>query len=287
MSAARVPLLASARAELLRLRRWPALWVMLGVGMLLDLLFGYVFNYLGYRSGSGSEVNERTPPDQILHGLLPGGVPETTLAGMPLFGGAILLLLGALTIGGGYGWGTWKTVLTQGPGRASAYGGTLAALATVVVTLVTAVFLVNFGAALLVSVLESQAPHWPPAADVARAYGAALLIYAMWTAAGVLAGTLARGPALAVGLGLVWALAVENLLRGVANVLGAVAPVADVLPGTAAGSLAGGLGATAFADDGTPGVLTTLDAGPAALLLAVYTAVFALAAGALILRRDV
>ena len=35
----------------------------------------------------------------------------------------------------------------------------------------------------------------------------------MWAAAGVLLGVLARGPALAVWLGLVWSLVVENLLR--------------------------------------------------------------------------
>ena len=108
----------------------------------------------------------------------------------------------------------------------------------------------------------------------------------MWTAGGVLVGTLARSPALAVGLGLVWALVVENLLRGVANVLGGLQVITDLLPGTAAGSLAGALGAPTLGDDGTPGVLTTLAGGPAALLLGVYIVVFATAAGLLITRRD-
>ncbi len=85
---------------------------------------------------------------------------------------------------------------------------------------------------------------------------------------------------------MVWALAVENLLRGVANVLEPLEAVTNVLPGTAAGSLAGALGATAFSDDGTPGVLTILDGGPATLLLAGYIAAFAVAAGLLITRRD-
>ena len=42
----------------------------------------------------------------------------------------------------------------------------------------------------------------------------------MWARGRVLLGSLTRGPALAVGLGLVWALVVENLLRGVADLLG-------------------------------------------------------------------
>ncbi|WP_326558127.1 ABC transporter permease subunit [Micromonospora sp. NBC_01796] len=289
MSSFRGPasVLSSTRAELLRLGRWPALWVMLGAGLLLNILFGYVFDYVGYRTGGGSEVSEGLPPELLLGRLLPGGVPEITLQGTPMFGGAILLILGALVIGGGYGWGTWKTVLTQGPTRAAAYGGTLTALAVVVLALVTATILVNFGIAALISGVESRPAGWPPVSEVVRAFGGAALIYAMWTAAGVLVGTLARSPALAVGLGLVWALVVENLMRAVANALDGLAAVTDLLPGTAAGSLAGALGATTFGDEGTPGVLDILDGGPAVLLLVAYTAVFAVAAGLLITRRDV
>ena len=279
-------LLASTRAELLRLRKWPVLWVMLGVGIVLDILFGYVFDYVSYRTGNSSEVNEGVPPAALLDDLLPAGVPETTLQGMPMFGGALLLILGALTVGGGYGWGTWKTVFTQGVSRASAFGGTLTALASVVVAMVTATFLVNFGISALISAVESEPLVWPPLSVTGQSIGAGLLIYGMWASCGVLVGTLARSPALAVGLGLVWALAVENLLRGVANVLGGLQVVTDLLPGTAAGSLAGALGATTLGDDGAPGVLTALDGGPAALLLGIYIVAFATAAGLLITRRD-
>ncbi|HEU4542437.1 MAG TPA: hypothetical protein VFR23_15020 [Jiangellaceae bacterium] len=46
----------------------------------------------------------------------------------------------------------------------------------------------------------------------ASVHKATQLIFGMWTAAGVLIGVLTRSPALAVGLGLVWSLVVENLL---------------------------------------------------------------------------
>lgn len=280
-------LLASTRAELLRLRKWPALWVMVGVGLVLNILFGYVFDYLSYRTDGSSAIDEGLAPQALLASLLPANVPSTTLQGMPMFGGSILLILGALAIGSGYGWGTWKTVFTQGPGRASVYGGALGALAVVVVALVAVTFVINFGLAAVIGGIESQPLAWPPVAELAQAFGGALLIYGMWTAAGVLVGILARSPALAVGLGLVWALAVENLLRGVSNVLEPVEAITNVLPGTAAGSLAGALGAAAFSEEGgTPGVLTTLDGGPAALLLGGYLAVFVVAAGLMITRRD-
>jgi hypothetical protein len=128
---------------------------------------------------------------------------------------------------------------------------------------------------------------WPSFGDIAEGLGSALLIGGMWTAAGLLLGTLTRGPALSVGLGLVWALVVENLLRGVAALLGPVKVVTDWLPGTAAGSLAGALGAAPQSDpSGTPGVQTILSGGTATALLLGYVAVFAVVSLLLTSRRD-
>lgn len=114
-----------------------------------------------------------------------------------------------------------------------------------------------------------------------------MLIFGMWAAAGALIGVLTRSPAIAVGLGLVWSLVVENLLRSVSGLLSGLEYVTDVLPGTVAGSMAGALGAAAERDgDGAPGVLTTIDGPLAAGLLAVYMVVFAVVAGTLAARRD-
>ena len=58
--------------------------------------------------------------------------------------------------------------------------------------------------------------------SVAASVGGGILVLEMWALAGFALGTLARGPALSVGLGLVWALVLENLLRGVGALLGPV-----------------------------------------------------------------
>jgi ABC-2 type transport system permease protein len=283
--------LASTRAELLRLRKWPALWIMLGTGLILNILFGYVFNYISYRTGTNSTINENVPPAELLSDLLPVAVVENTLQGMPMFGGAILLILGALAVGSGYGWGTWKTVFTQGPSRTATFGGTLAALATVVLSVVIATFVINISIGMLISAVESEPLHWPPLSELSQGVGGAMLIYGMWAALGVLVGTLTRSPALGVGLSLVWALAVENLLRGVANALTVLEPLTDVLPGTAAGSMAGAVRLPdpggAVDDGGAPGVLTILDAGPSALLLGGYIVAFCVVAAVITARRDV
>ncbi|WP_129668127.1 ABC transporter permease, partial [Phytoactinopolyspora endophytica] len=263
-------MVASARAELLRLRKWPALWVLLGVWMLLNITFGYLFSYIAYATGSVSFATEGVPPDRLLADLLPDAVPQVLTGGMPMFGGAIMLVLGALTAGSGYGWGTWKTVATQGPRRSTAFAGTLIALAVVLVGTVVVTFVVDIGVAALVGVVETDSIPWPGVGESAQALGGGLLIFGMWAAAGVLIGILTRSPAIAIGLGLVWSLVVENLLRSVAGLLSGLEYVTDVLPGTAAGSLSGALGAATEAGGGAPGVLTILDGGTATAIVAVY-----------------
>jgi ABC-type transport system involved in multi-copper enzyme maturation permease subunit len=285
-------MIGSLRAELFRLGRWPAAWVLYGIWLVLHLAFGYLFNYLTYRSDDGVGFSaDASSPDRarvVLAQMMPDSVPVTMIKEVPLAGGALVLILGALAIGSGYGWGTWKTVFVTGPRRSVAFAGTLAALAIVVTGLVLITFAVDLLAAYTIATAESQPVIWPALADAARGVGAALLISCVWTAGGVLLGTLTRGPALAVGLGLVWLLVVENLLRGVAEALGSVEAVTDVLPGTAAGSLAGAVGAQTQDDpNGTPGVMTAIGGTAAVTLLAVYLFTFVAASLALAARRDV
>jgi ABC-2 type transport system permease protein len=277
-------LLASTRAELLRLRRWPATWVLIGVWFALDLAFVYVFDYIAYRTGEASGPADRVPRAQLLAGLLPDAVPAAAVQGTPLFGGAILLILGALAAGSGFGWGSWKTVLTQGPGRGTAFGGTLVVLALTVVGLVLATFALDLAVASVLAAVEDQPVDLPSIGALAEGAGAGSLVLGMWCAAGVLIGVLTRSPALAVGLGLVWALVVENLLRGVADLIGGLAVVTDHLPGTAAGSLVGALGGAA--GESTPGVQTILTGGTALGVLLGYLVLFAVGGLLLMRRRD-
>lgn len=279
---------AVVRAELRRLLRWPTLWVLCGSWVLLNLTFGYVFTYLTYRSDSSTGFGGGGGKQQLLAQMLPDQAPVTLVQGMPMFGGALLMILGALAVGSGYGWGTWKTVFTTGPRRSTALGGTFLAVGLIVTALVLGTLAFDLSASLLVSTVENVSLAWPSFVDVAQGLGSALLIGAMWTAAGLLLGTLTRGPALAVGLGLVWALVVENLLRGVATLLGPLAAVTDFLPGTAAGSLAGALGALPQSDPaGTPGVQVILDGGAATALLLAYLAAFLVVSIVVTNRRDV
>lgn len=277
----------SVHAELLRLRKWPAVWVTVGAWMALAAMFGYLFNYLAFKTGDTSFSNEGSTAQGLLAELMPANVPDVLIQGTPMFGGALMMVLGAIVAGNGYGWGTWKTVFTQGPSRTSVVLGSLAATTLVVIGVVLATLAMSFGISSAIAVSESQAIVWPSLGSVAAGVGAGFLVLEMWMLAGFLLGTLARGPALSVGLGLVWALVLENLLRGVGALLDPVEAFTRVLPGTAAGSLVGSLIEVTPGGDGTPGVLDTLSAAQATWTVAAYLLVLPLATIALVRRRDV
>jgi ABC-2 type transport system permease protein len=277
------PVLRSTRAELLRLRRWPAVWVTLGAWLALAATFGYLFNYLAHATGSQNFATDGQSAGSLLAQVLPGNVPAVLVQGTPMFGGALMMVLGALVAGSGYGWGTWKTVFTQGPSRTSAVLGSMAAVGVLVLGLVLASALMSFGLALGIAALEDVAVVWPAVTELATGMGYAYLILLMWALVGFGLGTLARGPALSVGLGLVWALVLENLLRGVGTLLSAVEAFTLLTPGTAAGSLVGAfVGVT-----GDPGVIDVLSRERSLVTLAAYVVLVPVATLLLVRRRDV
>lgn len=276
-------MIASARADLLRIRKWPATWVISGTWLLLTALFGYVFNYVSYRSGDSNFASEGATADRLLESVLPVSVPEVLVAGTPMFGGALLMVLGAMVAGSGYAWGTWKTVLTQGPSRTATTLGSLLAVTLVVVLVVIGTLALCLVASTGLAVVEDQPVVLPTTGDLLQGVGTALLVLETWALLGFALGTAARGPALAVGLGLVWALVVENLLRGVGALLNWMEAFTTVLPGTAAGSL---VGALLGPGEGAPGVQDVLSADRAAWTLAAYVVLLPLVTLALVRRRD-
>jgi len=264
-------------AELVKLAKRPANWLLLAVTLALSLLFTYVIPYAGYKSGSTGGPTA----DRSLDAILPAQLVGNSIGGLPVFLGAIMVILGVLAVGGEYGWETWKTVLTQGPSRLSVYAGKLAALAVAALAVVVSLFAAGAASSLLIAAIESRPATVPRVGELAVGLGAGWLMASMWTAFGVLLAVLLRGVALAIGLGLVWMLAVQNLLSALAApLLDWVAQAQKGLPGPNTGSLAAALGS---ASD-TPGVATLVGGGQAALVVAAYLAGF-VAVGAFVLRR--
>jgi ABC-type transport system involved in multi-copper enzyme maturation permease subunit len=278
-------MLASYSAEVLKLRKRPAIWLVGVVWALLGLLFGYVFPYLAYRSSTGPEA---ALGKAALTQALPVDLVPTAIQGFPLFAGALAMLLGVLATGGEYGWHTMKMLMTQGPNRVSVILGKTLAL----VSLMLLIVLVSFGVDALCGTVIASVTHspvdWPSAGAIVGGMAAGWLIVVMWCLAGAFLGIAFRGTALAAGIGLVWVLAVENLLRGFSSIVAGLSTVTKFLPGTNAGSLAAALGSTSPSrDGGTPGVTTAVGGVQAGIVVAVYLTLFVVLAVTLVRGRDI
>lgn len=222
------------RAELFKLARRPAAWALLVAAALLNQAFAYLVPYLSYRSGSGSEG---ASVEETLAGTLPDQLIGNTIGAFSVFAGALALVLGALMLGGEYGWGTVKTVLTQRPGRTTVLAGQLSALAVALLVGVLLLFVTGAASAAAIALVEDKPLDWPAVSALAQGFGVGWLVMFMWAGLGAMLGVTLRGVALPIGLGVVWVLGVENLVSAMAEaVLSALEPVRDLLPGVNAGS---------------------------------------------------
>jgi ABC-2 type transport system permease protein len=271
----------SIGAELLVLRKRPSTWILLGLWTLLALLFAYVVPYVTYLNEPGREP---------LADVLPARLVGTVLAGFPFFGGVLALMLGVLSFGSEYGWGTLKTLFTQRPGRLHVFGAKLLALAVMLVPFVVVVFAVGALASSGIALREGADVAWPSAWLVVRGLAAGWLILAMWTALGAMLAVLSRGTALAIGIGILYALVIEGLLSALASQVSVLDRVVELFLRANAYSLVSALGVSAddVASNG-PGSFSGpfVGAGQALLVLCSYLAVFVVASGWLLRRRDV
>jgi ABC-type transport system involved in multi-copper enzyme maturation permease subunit len=271
----------AAEGLLMRKRLAPLIvggsWILMVVG------FAFAVPYIVYRALGPSEAGR----GDLLELLLPNAVASTSLSSYPLFGGAIMLILGVLVTGSEYRWGTWTARLSQGPGRVQVLLAKLVvgAIASTAIAFAAAVASVLASAA--IGGLEGRTGDWPSVGALAASFGAAALISAAWMCVGAALGVIFRGTTVALAVGLLWTLGLENALSGLATVLPALEPVRNFLLGTASGSLVASRGATTQGDGGTPGVVDYLSTPMACLVLVAYIVVSATVAAVLIRRRDI
>jgi ABC-type transport system involved in multi-copper enzyme maturation permease subunit len=271
----------SIRAELLILRRRSSTWILLGLWTTLALVFAYAVPYATYRD---------TPADQSLAELLPQAVVANTLVGFPFFGGVFALMLGVLSFGSEFGWGTLKTIFTQRPPRLQVFGAKLVALAVALVPFVLAVFVAGLAAGTAIGLNEGTDLGLPSAWLLLRGLAAGWLVLAVWGALGVLLAVLSRGTALAIGVGILYALVIEGLLSALSSEVSLLDRLVEYFLRANAYSLVERLGVSAgdVRENGPGSFEGPFVGGPQAVLaLTLYAAVFLGVAGWVLRRRDV
>lgn len=268
-------------AELLMIRKRASTWILLAIWTALALTFAYVVPYIQYTNDSGR---------RSLAELLPEGLVGTLLAGFPFFGGVLALMLGVLTVGSEYGWGTLKTLFTQGPGRLRVFAAKLIAVAAVLLVFVLVVYVLAAVASWAIALNEGAEVAWPSAWLLIRGIAGGWLIFAVWAALGILLAVVTRGTALATGIGILYAFVVEGLLSALAREVSLLDGLVEFFVRANGYSLVAVLGVSADdVSDAGPGSFSGpfVAGGQALLVLVVYLAAFVLAAGWLLRRRDV
>ena len=269
------------QAELLLLGKRASTWILLAIWTALALTFAYVVPYIQYTNNP-----ERTP----LAELLPENLVGTLLAGFPFFGGVLALMLGVLTVGSEYGWGTLKTLFTQGPGRLRVFGAKLIAVSAVLLVFVLVAYVLGALASWAIAVNEGAEVTWPNAWLLIRGLAGGWLIFAVWAALGILLAVVTRGTALATGIGILYAFVVEGLLSALAREVSVLDGLVEFFVRANGYSLVAVLGVSAEdVSDSGPGSFSGpfVGGGQALLVLAAYLTAFVLAAGWLLRRRDV
>jgi ABC-type transport system involved in multi-copper enzyme maturation permease subunit len=215
-------------------------------------------------------------PDQFVNSVMGAAFP---------IGAAIAIVLGALIAGSEYSWATMKTTLTQGPGRLTTWFGRVVVFETWMGILTLILFVVGAASSIVVASIQGHAIAWPSLVDVVKGFGAIWLVFAVNGAIGLALGTLIRSSAAALGVGLIYVLAVEVIaVRFIDSInSGAYQWIGDLFVNQNATALTQSFTSPAFGLSLAPAI----SAERAVLVLFAYSAGLIIIAAALIKQRDV
>jgi len=277
-------LLASFRAEWLKMSRRPATWLLGLVLAVVLLTLGYAFLVLLVVVLS-NEPSSRAGVAQGLHtlklDLTPAHFPQTVLGAFSGigYGSAIAVILGVLAAGSEYGWSTLKTVFTQRPGRLTAFGGKLLTLAVILAVYAVVILACAAADSAVTGAIYGSPGGWPDLSDIVKAFLACWLIMGLWTGLGVLLAVLFRQAPLAIGLGIVYSIAIEGLIVNTLSLDSSLQDIQRGFPGANASALVNSFGSNA--------ARALVGPTQAVLVVAAFTVVFVLVAAVLLRVRDV
>ena len=285
-------IITALRAEWFKAVRRPAVWVVIGILVVLGVALSYFVVYLVATHATASPRRGTTVVElaALRRSVYPDAYVRKAMGQMGNVGGAFALILGVLMQGSEFGWQTIKTAYIQLPGRLSILGGRLITLGLLVLIMVIALFAVDAAASYLLATVDGQSIGFPTWEDVGKAFGASWLILAFWAAFGFGLATLFRQSAMAIGLGLAYGLVVEVLVFALLSGLGdSVKAVHVWFPIANAGYLIQSFGTVAAegAAAGGPPASPDADATHAVLVLVAYVIGLIVLCGALARRRDV
>jgi len=278
-------------AEWLKLRKRPAVWVLGAILVALVALFGYGFLFLLLATQPpNATLGPGVTAEALRQTLHPAHWVQMTLGNFTAngVGPPIALILGVLGYGSEYGWTTMKTIFTLRPGRLATLAGKLGATALVLGVYVVAVFVATAACASAIGAADGALGTWPSPIDVAKGVLSAWLLLGMWAGLGMLLSVLFRQSALAIGLGLIYAIVLEGVVLNLAAQFAWVRSISPGFPGVNASALVRSFG-SALEPTAAQAAAAGQTIGPvqAVLVLLLYLVVFVAISAALLRTRDV
>ena len=275
-------MIATIKSEWRKNRFRPAFLVASGIMAAITVLVYGVNWYLALhplatRGGDRSIVNIATLyPDQFVNNVMGAAFP---------IGAAMAIVVGALFAGSEYGWGTMKTMFTQGPGRLTVWAGRLVVFAAWMLILTLVLFAVGAISSIVVALFQGHAISGPAVFDLAKGIGAIWLVLMVNGTIGLALGVLIRQPAAALGIGLTYVLAVELLAVRIINLInnGQYKNVTEQFVNQNANALTGSFTSPAFGVANPPAI----SADHAVLVLFAYGIGLAIVAAGALRLRDV
>jgi ABC-type transport system involved in multi-copper enzyme maturation permease subunit len=278
-------MMGALRGEWLKLRKRPAVWLLGGVLLTLVVLLTYGLLFLIVVTRPGSVQVGGGGVDALKQAMYPTNFVVAVLSGGGGgFGGAVALILGALTFGSEYGWATLKTIFTQRPARLEVFAAKLLALAAVLAVYDLAIFTAGALVSALVGAYFGHLTPWPSLLSVLEGVLAGWLILAFWASLGTALAVLFRQAGLAIGLGLVYSLAVEGILFGLLGQFDWMKNVEKAFPGANGTALIQTLSTRPRSPQNPE---PTVGALQAIVVLLAYLVIFAAVSGLVLRRRDV
>ena len=280
-------IVAALRAEWFKLVRRRAMWVTIGLMLVLAVGIEYVLVYVvaTHPPASASRAGDALAGARIA--LYPASVIKKSVANDSGLIGIFALIVGVLAQGSEYSWGTVKTALVQLPGRVSLVFGQLGSLALLILVMALALFAVNALSSYIIGSLDSQSSGWPPALDFVKGIGAAWLILYVLAVLGFGLATVFRQSALAIGLGLAYVLVIENLVFGLLGNLGnPFNQIQQWFPIANGGYLQQSFGKVNAATTSSV-VTSSVSAGHAVTVLVLWLVAIGVVSAALVRARDV
>jgi ABC-2 type transport system permease protein len=224
-------MIASVRADGLKMRKRWATWIMVAILLAWLVLLVYALLYLVIKTQAASLRGGGVPASVLIHQIFPENFIPTVLSTASSIGAAIMIIFGALSTASEYGWSTVQTILIQKPGRTAVLSGKLVALAVATVLISIAAMAVAALSAFIVITLDGSSSSWPAAIDILKGFAALVLQLAVWAAFGAFLGIAFRSTAAAIGGGLVYLFVGEALFGGLFRGISVIKEILKYLPG--------------------------------------------------------